>query len=190
MSSVAHVFTRSGGDIRQTMAALLHAPEFASSFGQKVKRPFEMHVAALRALDAVTDGEPPLLAQLNLMGQAPFQWQPPNGYPDVAEAWINTSGLLNRWNYSLALLEGRIRGTRADTRTPTVAADPRTAAALVDLWTERLLHRPLPSADREQLIGYVSDGKPAQFRLTERVLSVKVPELVALILNSPHFQWR
>ena len=35
---------------------------------------------------------------LSQLGHAPLGWQPPNGYPDVAEAWLSAGGMLRRWN--------------------------------------------------------------------------------------------
>ena len=63
----------------------------------------------------------------------PFEWEPPNGYPDVGAAWANTNGLLNRWNLASALVldwfDAR-DGAGARHRRPLAA--PKTSARLVD----------------------------------------------------------
>jgi uncharacterized protein (DUF1800 family) len=38
-------------------------------------------------------------AQL-ILGQTPFYWPTPDGYPDTQSYWANTGGLLNRWRLS------------------------------------------------------------------------------------------
>jgi uncharacterized protein (DUF1800 family) len=38
--------------------------------------------------------------------------QPPTGYSDKAEAWVNTGALLNRMNFAVALTTARLRGGR------------------------------------------------------------------------------
>jgi len=40
--------------------------------------------------------------------------QPPTGYADRAEAWVNTGALLNRMNFALQLVGGRMRGVQWD----------------------------------------------------------------------------
>jgi hypothetical protein len=50
----------------------------------------------------------------------------------------------------------------------------------VDWWIDRLLHRTIPDADRNTLIGYLGGETSPD----------KMANLVALILASPHFQYR
>ena len=49
VAAVAGTFRTSGGDIRQTLRALLTRPEFVSARGTKLKRPFHYLVSALRS---------------------------------------------------------------------------------------------------------------------------------------------
>jgi hypothetical protein len=48
------------------------------------------------------------------MGEALFLCQPPTGYSDTADAWVNTGALLHRLNFGFALAGNRLRGTRVD----------------------------------------------------------------------------
>src|SRR6185295_3094103 len=140
---------------------ILLSDEFKTSFGKKVKRPLEFVASSLRALDATpTDAElkkvplkgynkgekvqsklkpEPLAKTLRALGQVPFLWQAPNGYPDAAGAWVNSNNLLTRWNFALALTTNRI--AEFD-----VSLDDKfdTPEALVDKWSSQILHRPLP----------------------------------------------
>src|SRR5207253_4536533 len=113
VDQLAQPFLRPGGDIRQVLGLLFRSAAFRHGPAQKLKRPFDFAVSALRALNADTDGRG-VLPYLRLMGQAPFQWAMPNGYPDRADAWLPS--LLGRWNFALAFAAGQIPGTRADLR--------------------------------------------------------------------------
>ena len=57
---VAAAFTKSDGDIRETVKAIFFSPEFNSTaaYRAKIKRPFELAISAIRALGADTNGGP------------------------------------------------------------------------------------------------------------------------------------
>jgi uncharacterized protein (DUF1800 family) len=113
---VAAAFTKSDGDIRETLRAIFFSPEFnsAASYRAKVKRPFELAISSLRTLGAETNGGSQLHQWITRMGEPLYGFQTPNGYSDSAESWVNTGGLLERLNFGLALASNRIPGTRVD----------------------------------------------------------------------------
>ena len=112
---VAAAFTKSDGDIRETLRAIFFSPEFKSpdAYRAKVKRPFELAISALRALGAETNGGQ-VHQWIARMGEPLYGFQTPNGYSDTAESWVNTGGLLERFNFGLSLASNRIPGTRVD----------------------------------------------------------------------------
>ncbi|HEX2640660.1 MAG TPA: DUF1800 family protein, partial [Pyrinomonadaceae bacterium] len=55
-----------------------------------------------------------LLAMLNKLGEVPYGYQAPTGYPDKAEDWVNTGALLERLNFAIAIASNRIPGTHAN----------------------------------------------------------------------------
>jgi uncharacterized protein (DUF1800 family) len=113
---IAAAFTKSDGDIRETLQAIFSSPEFnaPAAFRAKVKRPFELAISAIRTLGGETNGGPQLHEWLARMGEPLYGFQTPNGYPDTAESWVNTGGLLERLNFGLMLAGNRIPGTRVD----------------------------------------------------------------------------
>ena len=113
---VASAFTRSKGDIRETLRAIFSSSEFNSpdAYRAKVKRPFELAISAIRTLGAETTGGPQLHQWIARMGEPLYGFQTPNGYSDTAESWVNTGGLLERLNFGLSLASNRIPGTRVD----------------------------------------------------------------------------
>lgn len=162
----AQAFTQSDGDIKATLSALLHSDAFRQSSGQKIKRPFEVIVSALRAVQAETDGDKPLTLALQAMGQPLFAWASPNGYPDVAAAWMGSSALLARWNFGFALGANAHKGTQ-------VALSPKPTLNNLAL---RLLGAPLPAL-------------PA-LQQAVQPFAKDLPALMGLLLASPQFQVR
>jgi hypothetical protein len=48
------------------------------------------------------------------MGMPLYGAQPPTGYSMKAETWVNSSALLNRMNFAMALSSGKIKGVKLD----------------------------------------------------------------------------
>ncbi len=113
---VAASFTKSNGDIRETLRTIFFSSEFSSpeAYRAKVKRPYELTISAIRTLGGETNGGPQLHQWIARMGEPLYGFQTPNGYSDTSESWVNTGGLLERMNFGLALASNRIPGTRVD----------------------------------------------------------------------------
>jgi len=113
---VAATFTRSQGDIREMLRTIFFSPEFnsADAYRVKIKRPFELTISAIRTLGGETTGGPQLHQWIARMGEPLYGFQTPNGYSDLAESWVNTGGLLERFNFGLMLASNRIPGTSVD----------------------------------------------------------------------------
>jgi uncharacterized protein (DUF1800 family) len=108
---VAQRFQTSGGDIRETLREIFLSEEFYSA-PPKFKRPYTFTVSALRALGASTDAGDGLQKHLEAMGQLPFAWPTPDGYPEGETHW--NAQLLSRWNFAIDLAAGNIKGTGID----------------------------------------------------------------------------
>ena len=116
VQSVADAFHKSNGDIKTTLRAIFNSAEFNSAEARraKIKTPFELMVSALRTLGADIEVRPALIQWVARMGEPLYGYQAPTGYPDVAEYWVNTGALLERLNFSLALVSNHIPGARID----------------------------------------------------------------------------
>jgi len=179
VTALAERFRASGSDIRQVLSDLLRSPEFLASAGQKVKRPLEFFVSALRVTAAELTPEARALGEhLRQLGELPFFWSPPDGYPDYAGWWTTTSGLLNRWNFAMLLTGGQIRGVKVDLHALTRAAASPTD--VVDLLGLRFTGESLPEEARAILIDFASQGD----------LGRNLAAVAGLILGSPAFQVR
>ncbi len=105
-------FRRTNGDLRAVMTVLLTSPELlgADAMHAKVKTPFEFVVSALRAAGAEIADARALVRTVQQLGMPLYQCQPPTGYRDDAETWVNSGALINRMNVALAIANGRLPG--------------------------------------------------------------------------------
>jgi len=113
---VAKTFRDTDGDLREVVRTIITSPEFfsAEAMRAKVKTPFEFVASALRATGAQVDDGTVLVRNLQQMGMPLYGAQPPTGYVDHADAWVNTGALLNRMNFAMALVNNRVRGVTVD----------------------------------------------------------------------------
>jgi uncharacterized protein (DUF1800 family) len=116
INRVAKAFSDSKGDIKTTLRALFNDPEFfaAENYKAKIKTPLEFMISALRALNAEVTPSRLLISLLNKLGEVPYGYQAPTGYPDTAEEWVSAGALLERMNFAIALASNRIPQTRVD----------------------------------------------------------------------------
>jgi uncharacterized protein (DUF1800 family) len=167
-------FTATDGDIREVVRTILMSPEFFAPAARraKFKTPFEFVVSAVRATGfEAANGRPLVLASREL-GMPLYMCQPPTGYADRAEAWINTGTLLNRMNFAVSLSNGSIRSERRGARTV-----PPSGGIDVASTRDALL--------RDVLAGEVSASTDGT---VQRATSPA--QVVALVLGSPDFQKR
>jgi uncharacterized protein (DUF1800 family) len=101
----ARRFRDSDGDLREVTRTILTSPEFAApdAVAAKVKSPFEFVVSALRTAGIELTEPEALVRRIQQMGMPLYMCQPPTGYRDTADAWMNTGALVNRINFALKL---------------------------------------------------------------------------------------
>ncbi len=190
VSQVADAFLDTGGDIQAMLWIIFLSDEFLQSSDEKLKRPLEYMGSALRGINAtLKQGARNILRDhLISLGQMPFDWVPPNGYPDVATHWASTNGMLNRWNFSFALARMELRGIRYNYFS-LIGRDWR-PVKIVDALTRNLLHRELLEQDRQEFIEYLAPQNEADNLLDYLQLMRRVPGLIGLMLSSDYFQYR
>lgn len=190
IDAVAATYAATGGDIRAMLSTLLGSQEFISSYDRKVRRPQDYLLATLRATDAVLTGNwlGTVGSRLTALGQLPFRWGTPDGYPDAMDDWVNAGAMLNRWNWAFAVAEARAAGIALDL--PALHGNAGTPAALVDRLADRLLHRPLLATDRDDLVAFVANGGAPDRAISAAELPARTRELVGLLLSSVYFQYR
>jgi len=210
---VADAFHRSGGDIKTTLRTIFTDKEFFApeNYRAKIKTPFELAVSSIRALGADTNGSPAMLAMLNKLGEVPYGYQAPTGYPDKAEDWVNTGALLERMNFAIAVASNRIPGTSVNLKgldgkdkdqTLNNAIGSILGGEIADATKSTLkkqIDQPLPEvktpnevADNQMdgdMGGQGQKGRQnRQVRLLPASGDPEVIKVVSLVLGSPDFQ--
>jgi uncharacterized protein (DUF1800 family) len=159
-------FLDTDGDIREVVRTIVTSPEFfaADAYRAKVKSPFEYVVSALRGSAADVDGAVGLIRALQQLGMPLYQAQPPTGYGDTAEAWVNTGGLVNRVNFAMALVQNKVAGVRV-----------------------RLPDDQLDTA-RTRLVQTLLQGNASDATVATLEKAKDLTQLTALALGAPEFQ--
>jgi uncharacterized protein (DUF1800 family) len=159
-------FRETDGDLREVMRTILTSAEFLSpdAYRVKVKTPFEFLVSAMRATGADVQDATPLVRAMQQLGMPMYSCQPPTGYKDTADAWVNTGALVNRMNVALALASDRMRGISVDSR--------------------------LSSADAHESAAVILSGDVSEATLATISKATTAPQMTALTLGAPEFQRR
>jgi len=189
---MAQTFLKSDGDIREVLHTMIYSPEFWSkeAYRAKIKTPFELVASATRAVGAEVDIPLLLVQWTSRIGQPLYQCEPPTGYSDKADAWVNTGALLSRMNFSLALTSNRLRGAQVDIVSligGDTAANPH---ATLDRAILVLLGSPASQETRDTLEKQLDDPQILQASLDDKIKQVNTAMIAGLVLGSPEFQRR
>ncbi|MBI2491458.1 MAG: DUF1800 domain-containing protein [Candidatus Rokubacteria bacterium] len=192
---VAAAYQATGGDIPGMLRVIFAAPEFWGPEARraKIKKPFEFVASAVRAVGATVDAQGAYaLARASAeIGEPLYEAQPPTGYQDVAEAWVNTGALLARMNFALALTSGRYPRVAMDLPGLVAGADPARPEAVLDRLLAALVHGQAGRDTRAVLAAQLADPQITQLTADDRgPARTDVARLAALVLGSPEFQRR
>ena len=209
VESMAETFLKKDGDIRDVLKTMFQSPEFWSdnAYRAKMKTPLEFVVSAVRATGADVSDPLPLARQLNTLGMPLYGMQPPTGYSMKSEAWVNSSALLGRMNFSLALMSGKIKGIQVDADrlvslvsdaaspgAPPASPDPqRTLATLEGSLLAGDVSKQTHDAITKEMGNQAtspSDAKAAVARKNAPLPATSTGTIAGLILGSPEFQRR
>lgn len=203
VDSAAQVFMaqrNSPDQIKQVLQHILESNDFKSSFGQKMKRPFEVTVSLIRAVSAAFDwswdgdrtGD--FLSRFGRTGNRPFRWTAPDGYPDVREKWETAAPRvmtwrLGQWMCSIRNLAGN---WFLDVNARTPGSVPRTPEGMASYWISRLFQRSMPTDFVNEVIDYLAQGYgphlPLDLDPTETTDDEeRLQMMIALLMSTPEF---
>jgi hypothetical protein len=171
---------------------MIYSPEFWSreAYRGKIKTPYELVVSAVRALGTDVDTPMPLVQWVGRIGEPLYQCQPPTGYSDKAEAWVNTGALLNRLNFSLTLAGNKIRGSRSDVTSllgTDASAEPKVA---LNRAVQVFLGGAAGPATVETLEKQLDNPQVIQAKLDDPAKPTDLGVVTGLVLGAPEFQRR
>jgi uncharacterized protein (DUF1800 family) len=191
VARMAKTFESSDGDIRAVMHTMIYSPEFWSreAYRAKIKTPFELVVSAVRALGTDVDTAMPLVQWVGRIGEPLYRCQPPTGYADNAEAWVNTGALLNRLNFSLTLAGNKVRGSRADVSS-LLGVDATEPKVALERALQIFLGGQAGPTTLETLKKQLDSPQVLQAKLDDPVKKVDLGVVTGLVLGAPEFQRR
>lgn len=155
--------------IKRVVRVILLSDAFKTTWGEKIKRPFDAIVSYLRAtnatlpsdiVDATDKGKggywSSIFWNVQSTGHKLFEWPTPTGHPDVATYWINTNSTLRRWNLPFVLAQS----WGGNIVVPVVEETNLnlTCTQIVDYWINRLCGFTIDSAARNELIAFLAYG--------------------------------
>ena len=184
---MSQTFLKKDGDIREVMKTMLRSPEFwtQDSYRAKIKTPLEFVVSSLRASSAEVENPMPIARALQNLGMPLYGMQPPTGYSMTSDAWVNSSALLGRMNFALALTAGKLKGVQVDSQ-------------------QMFGHSPMPGDDSGALAVLESDllagdvSRQTHETIASQIQTPKtqpgdpahISAIAGLLLGSPEFQRR
>jgi uncharacterized protein (DUF1800 family) len=188
---MAQTFQKKDGDIREVLKTMLQSPEFwaPEAYRAKVKTPLEFVVSAVRASGAEVSDAIPLARQLQTLGMPLYGMQPPTGYSMKAETWVNSSALLGRMNFALALAAGKLKGIQVDSDRLADGSpgDPQAALSVLE---STLLAGDVSRQTHDTIVAQMNDPKISEWQLDDPVRPPNTSAIAGLLLGSPEFQRR
>jgi len=195
VTRVAAAYTSTDGDIAAMLRTIFESPEFSSedAYRAKIKKPFEFVASAVRALGGRTDAQGGMaLARASAeIGEPLYQAQPPTGYADRGEVWVNAGALLARMNFALGLASGRYPHVSIELAPLVAGADPAVPSAVLDRLLASIVADQTGPATRAVLTTQLSEPQITRLSPDDRgPANTDVAKLAALVIGSPEFQRR
>jgi len=189
IDQVVEAYTSTNGDIKAMLRVILTRGNFSAHsplLAPKYRRPLSLMTAAFRAMDAWVNRPDTSLGHLAGMGQSPFDYPQPTGYPDTFEAW--GSSLQPRWNFTATYLRYNVlfRGIHsilpADLAARLEFQDASDRPGLARRMNERVFGQSLTVREEEVLQHFI-DTYPALYDLAA------LYDTLVLGTSLPGFQW-
>ncbi len=186
LDELTAVFLDTDGDIKALLAALFNSEAFWAGREAKMKRPLDFMNSLVRRFDLPPSEEvfSYVYTKLKQLGQIPFLWHAPDGYPDSASYWTSTSSLVSRW--------GVAKDTAyflPNSKYMAMLAGAETPNSIVQAIAKALVDQKLDSEERDTIRRNIFGSRPPNKAMDGNV--VPFARLVATaILSSRHFQMR
>ncbi|MDQ1347709.1 MAG: hypothetical protein QG573_1082, partial [Acidobacteriota bacterium] len=217
VEAIGDLFTlnwESGNQLKVVYEEILLSPEFRTVWGEKIKRPVEFSVSALRAANANWNfgysSQDPLtveadtssfLSRQSKTGHNLFARVPPDGFGDREALWSGTNTRLQCWRLGSWFIDQDLDGSsstddfRLDILGQTYAAFPAlphsvTSEQLVDFWSGRVFQRALEPEQRDELIDFMAQGNSPTLPLNldaSSTVRARLRSLVGLMFMTPEF---
>jgi len=166
VTSTAEVFYANRDDpeqMRKVYRHVLESTDFQTTWGQKVKRPVEVVIGALRAADMDftirIDHSPSnrMVSRLDDTSHYPFYYEAPTGFPDDRSQWQGSGPLIQTWRTVTRMLrEGTEVNLAARTNIEIPVVVDRTPENIVNMWMTRALGYSLSPAQAQTVVDFIT----------------------------------
>ncbi len=170
VADALHQNWQASDQIKQAMEVLLKSTAFLNTWGEKIKRPFERTIAAMRQIEYGFDFNPTNEYSswhhwgFQDSGQPPFGWTSPDGYPDFKSHWLGASSNMSTWKFIQWISQFRDGNNNDDpfnnilniTASGIPNANDRTANNIVNFWYEKALGFPPETVVQDKLAEFMS----------------------------------
>ena len=195
VARVAGSYLSTGGEIPAMLRTIFESPEFyrEDAYRAKIKNPSEFVASAVRALGGSTDAQGGMaLARASAeIGEPLYQAQPPTGFADRGEVWVNAGALLARMNFALGLASGRYPHVSVELPALVAGADPGSPAAVLDRLLVAIVADQAGPETRAVLTAQLKAPQITRLSPDDRgPANTDVAKLAALVIGSPEFQRR
>lgn len=192
VAAAAKAYTDNDTAIVPMVRSLLVSSEFRASAGRKARRPFEYLAGCMRAarlqFDPARAGDLvwAVSGQLGLLGQYPYAWPAPNGYPDTNGKWLSAGAMVSRWNLaSYASVGFWYNAPTFDVNRVAGTTPPTTLGQAVDQLATGALCAPLSPSSRAAVIAATGMAETTPWKSWYNRRG-----LLAYVLQSPENQVR
>ena len=195
VAALAQTYLDNDTAIVPVLRVLFSSHEFATSIGAKTYRPFEHIIATARLMQITPSTAANLDACQQIVwmagdaGHNPYGQSFPTGQADTADAWASTASTLRRWNNTINVVAGWYPSdvNRPDLRTMLAGTVlPATHGELVDAIAHTLLGRALDADHKAAALTFIGATETKALTSSSSAVGWRLPQLVALILDSPY----
>lgn len=204
VDKLSKIFTTTDGDLSALYRELFISSEFWSSrfANAKIKKPFHWEVSMIRAVGGKIeiDGDQDihqLDAPIEQMGEAIYRCQPPTGFKDSAQFWVNAGALVTRMNFALRLSRHRVNAVTFSSNYFRSSIQKAGLMGKNDESIKYLDRMIMGSALKESTIQKISTElnadplvqEEAEVTRSEKMRnSINMKKILGLVLGSPEFQ--
>jgi uncharacterized protein (DUF1800 family) len=194
VTAMVNAWMANDSQIAPVLKAMIAHPAFDASAAKKFRRPHDYITFGLRSLRASVNPSTNLNQikkigkQIDGMGNKVFEWPAPNGYPDVEGAWLNTGGLLCRWNWTSDVVAKAFNLITYDTTALRQSLYGKTASAIYDAVAQYLLLESV--TDAGEIVMNTQTGWTSTTVPTNAQVDAALPTILIAVLGAADAQYR
>ena len=171
VDELAQTYFDTGGEIKAMLRVVL-SERWLRCAKPRLKRPTHLALSMIRAIPSHMFAFWAPIYLMDLMGQVPYFWEGPDGYPESTAYW--SGHILPRWRYGFSMLQEQV-DVWFD-YSPFLKSTPEEIVEAIDIY---LFGGYMPRTERNELLEYL--GEPP-------IDSTLILEAIGLAIASPAFQ--